>query len=318
MPEKIWEIKVVKSFLKHMEKAKPKAHRLYTFAFKDYVEWLRKEYGIEKDVEELTLEDMKPAWIESYINDIPNPHTANSYLSAFKSLFKFVQKEFIPKSMEEFIYITQYFKGLDAIKMREIPKYFSKEALTEVEVAKLLDVALEDEFMYSAIVVHFYFGARPVELAQKFKEVEIDLNHVADLVKVYGRAMIDFKKKIICLPIAKSKTRIKLIPFDFITKHMEVWYNNIDTVLNYCRPNEWFTDHIKPYARRAEIGRVTAKTARKTFETMWRMVENRQWVIDYLLGHSTSVPDIYSDYNVLMPEIRKTIEEKHYLLKLLD
>ena len=317
MPEKIWEIKVVKPFLKHMEKSKPKAHALYSFAFQSYVHWLRKEYGIEKEVDDLTLEDMKPAWIESYVNELSNPHTANSYLSAFKSLFKFVQKEFIPKSMEEFIYLTQYSKGLDAIKMREVPKYFSKEALTEVEVAKLLDAALEDEFMYSAIIVHFYFGARPVELAQRFKEVEIDLNHVGDYVKAYGRAMIDFERKIICLPIAKSKTRVKLIPFDFIEKHMEVWYNNLDVVLKYYRPNAWFTEHVEPYARKAEISKVTAKTARKTFETMWRMVENRQWVIDYLLGHRTSVPDIYSDYNVLMPEIKKTIEEKHYLLKLL-
>ena len=319
MSEKIWEIKVVKPFLKHMEKAKPKAHRLYTFAFKDYVEWLRKEYGIEKDVEELTLEDMKPAWIESYINDIPNPHTANSYLSAFKSLFKFVQKEFIPKSMEEFIYITQYFKGIDSIKCKERPERFSSGALTEVEVARLLDVLLENEKMYHITIVHAFFGSRPVELAQKYKEVSIDLNHVDDLVKAYGRALIDFDSKLICIPTAKSKTRFKLVPFDVIEESINVWYNHLDEIVNYSkdRGNEWYTKHIKTYAKKAEL-KVTAYTWRYTLRTLMAMRVDKEWMINYWLGHGKEkIPEIYRDYRVLLPFLKENFVAKHYLLTLI-
>jgi len=281
---------------------------------------LEEQYGIKKEVEDLTLEDLNPAQVEIFINSIKNSNTASSYLSAFKSLFSFIKKQYIPKSVEDFIYLTQYEKGIEAIKKREIPKYFSKEALNEEELLNLLEEIKKDndEYLFSAAVVHFYFGARPSELARPFKIIEIDLDKVGMLVKMHGRALIDLKQKLICLPTAKSKHRIRILPFDFIEEHMIEWIKGIDVVLNYCRPNEWFTKKIKTVASRIGLRKVTARTARKTFETMWRIVESRQWLIDYMLGHATTIPDIYTDYRELMPVIREAIKEKHYLLKVLE
>lgn len=315
---RVWEIRPVPSFLKFLEKNHKPAYELYSAAFKKYVEWLEYEKGIFRSVSELTLDDLKTSWIDEFVKWLNNPYTANSYLSAFKSLFKFVQREYIPKNFDEFAYLTQYMKGMSSLKEREVPKYYSKEALTVEELAELLRYYEDDEEMFAATVVHFYFGARPTELAYDFAEVEIDLDLIYDQVKMYGRRMVDFEKKVVCLPTAKSKTRIRIIPIDPIAEYFRTWLRVVrEELKDYCRPRYWYTNRVKTAGKKLGL-KVTAKTARKTFETYMSAQDVKQWVIDYLLGHSTSIPDKYRDFNTLLPYIKETIIPKHHVLKALE
>lgn len=304
---KIWEIKPVPSFLKFLENHHKPAYDLYSASFKSYVKWLEHEKGLYKSTSDLTLEDLKPSWIDEFIKSIRNPYTANSYLYAFKSLFKFVQKEYVPRNFEEFAYLSQYMKGIDSVKDREVPKYYSKESLTVDELSRLLEACEDDEDLFSATVVHFYFGARPVELAYDFAELDINLSNIYDLVKEHGRRMVDFEKSMVCLPTAKSETRIRIIPIDPIKDHFRRWLKLVRSEIeNYCRPRYWFTNHIKSVGKNIGI-KVTAKTARKTFETHMSMQNVKQWQIDYWLGHSTTIPDKYRDFNTLLPFIKETM-----------
>jgi len=316
---KVWEIPISGDFLDYLYENKPGAYKLYSQALRGYVRWLRSKFRREREVDELTLEDLKPMYVESFLSRYKNSYTFNAYLSAFRSLARFAQKELIPTTVEEFMYLHRFVAGIDMIKDREVPKYFSREALSEEELEELLVAVAEDEMLFSATVVHFYFGARPIELAQRYVEVKLELNRVGELVKRHGRAMVDFESCIVCMPVAKTRTRVKVLPFRPIADHFELWLSNIDEVLKYARgrANEWYTKHIKPYSERLGFP-VTAKTGRKTFETMMRMRGVEQWKIDYWLGHSTSIPDIYTDYNLLLPEIEKSIVGNHYLLEVLE
>jgi len=313
--DKLWDVPISGAFLDSLSSSKKSAYRLYSIVLDKYARWLRRVHKIEKNYDELTLEDLKPSWVESFLSRYGNSYTFNSYLSAFRSLAKYAQKEFIPRTIEEFTYLHRFVNGLSLISVMETPKYFSKEALTEEELERLLEVVSEDDLMYPATVVHFYFGARPVELARKYVEATINLDRIGEIVEEHGRAVVDFDSKIVCMPIAKSKTRVKVLPFDFIYDYFRTWFENLDEITRYGnnRSNEWYTKRIKKYARRIGL-KITAKTARKTFETLMRRRGVEQWIVDYWLGHRTQVPDIYTDYNVLLPEIRKVIREKHYIL----
>ena len=63
---------------------------------------------------------------------------------------------------------------------------------------------------------------------------------------------------------------------------------------------------------------ITAKTARKTFETQMRNLGIEQWKINFLLGHAVDIPSIYTDWTQILFELRKIIETKHYMRSILE
>lgn len=317
--EGVWAIPITADFLRHISMSRKQATNLYSYALKKYANWLKTRYGKEVDYTSLTLDDLNPSDIESFLSTYENPYTYNSYLQAFRGIAKYVWKKIIPKNYEEYLYLHRFATSIEMIRQRETPKYFSREALNEEEVESLLLETSENEDVFVATVVHFYFGSRPSELVYRFVETHIDLQKVGELIKRYGRAMLDKNSKLACIPISKTKTRVKILPYKPIAEYFEYWVEMYEKIKGYStnRENEWYTKRVKTYARRLGL-KVTAKTARKTFETQMRFAGVEQWMISYWLGHKTSIPDIYTDYNLLLPIIEKEVVSKHYLLKILE
>jgi len=314
----IGDVPVVGLFLDRYRDMKPKAGRRYYYAFKAYCRWLEEKLGVRKDVEQLTLDDLKPSLVEWYMSGVTNPHTANTFLSACKSLLSFVKKEFLPKSMEDFAYITTFEGAFSRIKFRDTSTIPFGESLSEEKFSELLELVSEDDFMFSATVVHFYFGARPIELARRFREVNVDEDDVREIIKRYGTAFVDFDKGLIAIPIAKTEKGVRILPFDPVREHVERWVNGIDAVLSYKedRRDEWFTKRIKKYSKVLGV-RVTAYTARKTIRTFLDKLGVEEWEKKYWMGHKTGVPGKYRDVRELMPKLRRDIAERHYVVSAL-
>ena len=42
-----------------------------------------------------------------------------------------------------------------------------------------------------------------------------------------------------------------------------------------------------------------------------------QWAINFILGHTTSIPDVYTDWDELREKLRDIMVNKHYMIPIL-
>ena len=79
--------------------------------------------------------------------------------------------------------------------------------------------------------------------------------------------------------------------------------------------NEWLTRRINSYTVAGV--KVTAKTGRRSVQTNFRISGIPDYITDAVLGHisrSSAIGDQYTDFAMFEPEIRKAMEEQHYMI----
>lgn len=299
---------MITDFLSHMQAVKPSAFKLYTSMLRGYAAWL------DKSVEALTPDDFRKALIERYIAEelsTKSPYSVNAFVAAIRSFSSYITDNYYYDDR-----LLRFAMSLRSLKYEEVGRPMKLEALS-VEELEMLLAKIDNPFLYSATLVHFYFGARPVELAARFKEKKIDLKDVDGFVKEHGFWVVDYSQQLVLIKTAKSKRRYRIIPLhDSIVEHFRVWNNGIERVLNYCRPNEWFTNNIWLSAQKAGLN-VTAKTARKTFETLMTERKLDIRIARYWLGHKGGIEEVYTDYVQLLDHIKAEVFPRHHVIEIL-
>ena len=286
----------ISGFLDHLLKTdKVKSAETYYYQLKILASYL------DMELEELDYNSITPVSLSECMAGM-NPNSANTLLAAVRSYARYLKKT--ATNRREYNDFSWFYDSISEIEYRTIPKIALRKGIKLEKLAELLEI-LRDEHLLSATVVHFYLGARPVELAQEFVEGEITLEEVD------AKRKIDFKNRLISIVTAKTHGSMRIAPIDErVLPFFRIWYEELDKVLELGRPREWFTSSLRKFRR---IGfRITAKTARQTFETEMRGRMD-QWKVNYILGHATTTPDIYTGWEKIIKDLGKELSEKHYL-----
>jgi len=281
---------------------RPMAKILYSYLGKKYADWIGVEFS------ELGKEHFDDTYVRTYLDTIRNPYTANAFISMCRSFAKYVRFSTPLRGVEEIIEADRFYSSMKLIRFREIPFYVKSSAITIDKLKELIIRAKPP--LDSAIIVHFFFGARSTELARKYVKGSINFDK-------YEACVVDFRKKLIAIPCAKRRGVSRVLPFDGIEEHVKNWINLTEEVVKYYRPRAWFTERMK-YLSRAVNLYVTAKTARKTFETEMTKRGVEEWELRYWLGHKAEISDIYRDFSLLIDKLREDIVERHYIFEILQ
>jgi len=305
----IAKLTMIKEYIQWLHRTRKKAHELYFYAFKQYSQWLRKNKGIDRDVTTLMLSDFRPDWVEEHYRAIPNYHTANRFISAVKGLFKFVKNNAPYTSFEDILWLDRTMGAIDMIKRRSEGDKFSVGALTTQDIAKLILASTEmDELVYCSLILFLYTGSRASELATEYLRVNLDLNMVDSIVSEYGRALVDVRKGLMVIPIAKSENRYRVIPIQPIKDVVKFWLDHHHMILNYCRGKGrfWFNMKFAQLAKKAEVDHFRVHDLRRTVKTNLEFLPAKDWEINYWIGHVVRwerVPNKYRDMKHLLPKI---------------
>jgi site-specific recombinase XerD len=284
---KVLNIAQSDTFIDHLVASGRKIAESYGCLLRNFEEWLKQR--------ERNLDTFTPADVEEYMSNL-NKGTANVFLAAIRKYAKF---RVSMANDGSFVFEDRRYHSLEEIKYRKIPQKIEKRSLTPEEVAKLIELTEYDPVLQSAVVTTFYFGWRPIEATEKL-----------------NRARIKWDKRYIILQTAKSGNE-RLLPWHpLITSYLKAWYRSLDEILSLRNYDEWLTKKLKHYQKPLHFP-VTAKTARRSFETQMKKQGTEQWKIDFLMGHAVRVPDVYSDWTELLDEFREPMEEKHYMIEVI-
>ena len=297
----------IAEFLDYISKTKKKAtSETYRKLLKGYLEF------IGKTPEEATIFDIDRRSVEKYLRKRP-PNTQNTLIAALRSYANFVEDNVPIGSVEKYLMYREAIQRVRRFKRVKTPRMPKKEALTVEELRRLFSLLDDNETLYNAAAVHFYLGARPIEIATPFV-----VRRIIPGRQDYGN-FIDLENRLVTIVTAKTGD-LRIIPYP---REMEpfflAWNEIAEEIMGYGggRENEWFTKKMKKYS--AELGiRITAKTARKTVETELSRMGVPQWQINYWLGHRTGIPDAYRDFTQLLDELRRNIAERHFILSVIS
>ena len=282
----------IKEFIEYYNYIGRKIAKPYYYLLREFEGWLR---GRGKTMDSFTATD-----VEMFMAEVArrSPRSANLFLSAIR---KYAEWR-VRNAPSDIAFVREQrrlyeLKGLRPIK---VPREIKKEALTLEELERLLVATKPNPTLFVATAVHFYFGWRPVEGA-----------------KLVADARIDWDRNYMVIKTAKVGNE-RILPWaPELTPVVKAWYRVATTRLAHMkRPEEWYTKAIKPISRRLGL-KVTARTARKTFETQMRRIGVEQWAINFLLGHTTQVPDIYTDWDVLREYLADIMSNRHYMMPVL-
>jgi hypothetical protein len=273
---------MLQAFVNHLNSSGRKIAVQYYYLLRDFEEWLRQRRR--------NLDTFIPADVEEYMSNLTKG-TANVFLAAIRKYAKFRVSMADDSS---FLFEDRRYHSLEEIKYRRIPQRIEKRSLTPEEVAKLIELTDDDQVLQSAVVTTFYFGWRPIEATEKL-----------------NRARIKWDKRYMILQTAKSGNE-RLLPWHAsITPYLKAWYQGLAEILSLKHHDEWLTKKLKQYQKPLKFP-IVSRTARRTFETAMRRQNIEQWKIDAILGHSTKIPDVYTDWNELLDDLRHIMEERHY------
>lgn len=283
----------LKRFIEYYIKLGKKIARPYYYLLKGFRGWLQ-DRG--KNLNNFTAND-----VEEYMAELAkkSPRSANLFLSAVRKYAEWRARNALRN--EDFIMEERRVWSLKGIRMIKVAREIKKEALSADEIKRLLEATSLTPKLFIASVVHFYYGWRPVEGAKFITDAKIFWNDNYMIIKTakVGNERI--------LPWAPQLTPI-----------IQAWHDFARTVLSkMARPQEWYTKAIKPVGKRLNL-QVTARTTRKTFETHMRRAGVDQWAINFLLGHTTSIPDVYTDWDELKDYLTDIMTNRHFLLPILD
>jgi len=190
-----------------------------------------------------------------------------------------------------------------------------ESALEADEVEELIKRSRNDELLQSAIVVHAYFGLRPVEgtgFIHKIRGNEIGIGLYYAQYNWDERYLRMFRAKII--------SERFLVWHPVVILFLKRWIKGLNDIMKLEYPYEWLTKKLKSEEYRINDRNITAMTFRKTFRTMMeeKRVEDR-W-IKYLMGHKIKIERKYQDMTKLLPILRDIMEnpEVHYLIPILE
>lgn len=282
----------VEEFIGYYKRLGKKISKPYYHLLKGFEKWLI--------MEGKTMDNFTPNDVELYMAQMAetSPRSANLFLSAIRKYAEWRARNAMAD--EDFIKEERRVWALRGIRMIKVAREIKKESLNERELKRLLEATLPNPTLFMATVVHFYFGWRPVEGAQLMKDAKIFWDDNYMIIKT---AKVGNERILTWAPVMKP-----------IIKSWHLFV--LERLSNMSYPQEWYTKAIKPVAARLGM-KVTARTARKTFETQMRKAGVEQWAINFLLGHTTTIPDVYTDWSVLRNHLNEIMAKKHYMLPIL-
>lgn len=293
------DTKEITRYITHLIKSDRKpAAKTYKSSLYIFSSWL--------DSHGKTFDTFNTVDVEEYMSTFKNHNTANMFSAAIRGYMKFrvATLQFNdPTVMVE----TQRFNQLSLVKPRAIRAQREKVALTSDELKSLLDVmgkksnTVKNQLIYAGTILHFYFGARPVELAHWLRSSGVE-----------HPAQIDWKNNEMQLWTAKVKHYRYLPWHESITPILKMWHSHLPLD---PPPAEWMTRHINKYT----IGgvHITAKTGRKTVQTQMRLGGVDDFLTDCILGHvskSSAIGSIYTDFTMFQTKLQDVMREKHYMI----
>jgi integrase len=284
-------------YIKHIE-AIGKSGASYNSMLKGFQKWLRDNAKIE--IGQATV-----IHVEQYLATIENEGTAKGTLAAIRGYFKYrysVLSMGDPRVINE----MQRYNQMQNIKLTRRVRKLEKKSLTIPELKKFLVVLQANgvsKELYAGIVVGFYFGARPVEIASYL-----------------ATAKISFKDRDMHIQTAKTKVERYLAWHPRMDLYVKTWYEFIrkDEKDGLLYPGQWITKNMKSLlGNKRTVGGVpiTARTFRRVFETQMRLADVPDIAIRAILGHTDkSISDVYTDWTQFVPVIKDAMIEKHYMI----
>jgi integrase len=274
------------------------AARIYKSSLRGFSFWLRTR---QKTLDTFTIVDA-----QEYMSGVKNNSTANLFLGAIRGYMKF-RNVTLPIGDPRALVETQRENQLRGLKSRSKRTKREKVALTIEDLREFLTLLRKmpktprSKLVYSGVILHWYFGARPIELGKWLRTSDVE--HPAE---------INWKNNTMQLYTAKTGDYRFLAWHPSITPHLRRWYTAIPT---FPYPNAWLTTRIKEYV----IGgvRVTAKTGRRTVQTQFRLSGIPDYITDHVLGHvsRSATGDIYMDFTQMETQIKNAMIRDHYMVK---
>jgi len=201
----------------------------------------------------------------------------------------------------------QRFNQLKLLRPRRRPKKLVKFSLTapdlKILLKRLKDAKVSDE-LYAGVVVLFYFGARPREMAE-----------------FLAKARISFEKREMFIQTEKTLVERYLAWHPKMDVYMKTWYAFVtkDGRKGLPYPGEWITKSLKTKLKTSLVVqgvRVTSRTARRTFQTQMRLGGAADIIIRVVLGHTDkTISDVYTDFTQYVPVVREMMINNHYMVK---
>jgi hypothetical protein len=275
------------------------AARIYKSSLRGFSFWVSNR---RKTFDTFTVVD-----VQEYMTGLKNNATANLFLGAIRGYMKF-RNVTLPVGDPRVLIETQRENQLRGLKTRSKRTKREKMALTVDELKEFL-VILEkkpktprNDLVISGVILHWYFGARPIELGYWLRTSGVE-----------HPAKIDWENRSMYLYTAKTGEFRFLSWHPKITPHLKRWY---DAISSFLQPNAWLTTHINQFT----IGgvHITSKTGRRTVQTQFRMSGIPDYITNAVLGHvnrSSATSDIYMDFTQLESQIKDTMTRDHYMIK---
>ncbi len=271
-----------------VESGRSPAANTYGSMLRGFDAWL---HNRGRDISNYLIND-----VESYKRQLAlrSANTANTFLASMRGYQRW-RAGSLPHTSSMVIPETQRINQLAMISRERVIPTYGKKTATAEEVHDLLWRMSQDNVdpvVYSGTVLHFYFGARSVELAHNLAFANIDWD---------DRSMI--------LQTAKTRVPRYLAWHESITPFLTTWCE----VIPLPRPDYWLTPRIRKY-KIADL-HVTTKFGRRTFETEQRLLGTPQDLIDAILGHTNRhIGDQYMDWTALQDRIQDVMTTDHYML----
>ena len=273
----------------------------YRSILRTFSSWLK---TIKKNFDTFSYDD-----VDRYVSNLSNANTANMFLAAIKNYMDFRARN-IPFTDPEYLKETHRRDQLKGLRNRPRRSKREKVALDPDEVKVLLEKILAlpktktNTVLYSGTLVHFYFGARPIELGAGYRRKEL-----RTLLR------INWKDGTMELWTAKVNFYRHLAWNNKLTPHLKVWHDAVRAPAMFSDPDEWLTRHLKRFNINGV--KITAKTARKTLQTQMRVDGVNDVLIDSILGHISrrlSIGDTYTDFTKFNAQIDDLMKNKHYMV----
>ena len=251
----------------------------------------------------LVIDNIPASVVDEYLSTVGSPRTV---LGAIRGYFKY-RYMLLPMGDESAQSELQRYQQIDMIRTKKVPKKFEKMALSTDDLKLLLkrmqDAEVSNE-LYAGMVVLFYFGARPGEMAE-----------------FLATAKISFAKRELFIKTEKTLAIRYLAWHPNLDPYIRTWYDFVvaggKKGLPY--PGQWLTMKLKYHMGKGRVTKgvaVTSRTARRTFETQSRLLGMPDLIIRAILGHTNkNISDVYTDFTAFGPIIRTALTENHYMIK---
>ncbi len=270
---------------------------LYGSLLFKFQKWLHENGYVEMD-------NTPPALVEQYLATLKSPSSVNGSLAAIRGYFKF-KSQSLPVGDPRVVVEMQRLNQVSSIRPKRKPRSMKKISLTPGELKNFLKMLRDhqvSEELYSGIVTLFYFGGRAKEFAE-----------------FLAKADVDFKKREMKIQTCKTYAERYLAWHENLDPYLKTWYAFVKSTNGLPYPGQWITKTLKNEmgTRKVEVADtvITSRTCRRTFETQMRLAGTTDIVIRAVLGHTDhSISDTYTDWSMFVPEIRKALVDKHFMI----